>query len=182
MALVSRGIDDVGHDEWAPFCHGRGVTDNKRRLPVVQPKLEDEGEPRPAWHWVGFGAVAIFVAWLPLAAIAEAIGRRLVRGRVGSEVALADLSRSERFKALAMIALPQAVALALASMAGGFLVTRFGTGTKARDAAFAGACVGLLALGLTFAQAGFSLAAFIVPILATAFAALGGRLGLRRSL
>jgi len=161
------------------------VTDNKssakRRLPVVQPKAEDEAEPRPAWHWVGFGAVAIFVAWLPLAWLAEAIGRRLVAGKVaGGEAALAELSRSERLSALAMIALPQAVALALASAGGGFLVTRFGTGTKARDAAFAGACVGLLALGLTFASAGFSLAAFIVPLLATAFAALGGRLGLRR--
>jgi hypothetical protein len=161
------------------------VTDNKRRLPVVQPKALDEGEPRPAWHWVGFGAVAIFVAWLPLAWLAEATGRRLVASKVGtSEAALAELSRSERLSALAMIALPQALALALASAAGGFLVTRFGQGPKtklrARDAAFAGACVGLLALGLTFASAGFSLAAFIVPLLATGFAALGGRLGLRR--
>ena len=157
------------------------MTDNKRRLPVVQPKIEEEGEPRPAWHWAGFGAVAIFVAWLPLAWVAEAVGRRLVASKVaGGEAALAGLSRSERISALAMIALPQALALALASVGGGFLVTRFGQGTKARDAAFAGACVGLLALGLTFASAGFSLAAFVVPLLATAFAALGGRLGLRR--
>jgi tRNA-(ms[2]io[6]A)-hydroxylase len=157
------------------------VTDNKRRLPVVQPKVEDEGEPRPGWHWVGFGAVAIFVAWLPLAWVAEAIGRRLVGSKLpGGEAALAELSRSERLSVLAMIALPQALALAIASAGGGFLVTRFGRETKARDAAFAGACVGLLALGLTFASAGFSFAAFVVPLLATAFAALGGRLGLRR--
>jgi tRNA-(ms[2]io[6]A)-hydroxylase len=157
------------------------VTDNKRRLPVVQPKVEDEGEPRPGWHWVGFGAVAIFVAWLPLAWVAEAIGRRLLASKLpGGEAALSELSRSERLSVLAMIALPQALALAIASVGGGFLVTRFGRETKARDAAFAGACVGLLALGLTFASAGFSFAAFIVPLLATAFAALGGRLGLRR--
>jgi hypothetical protein len=157
------------------------VTDKKRRLPIVQPKVEDEGEPRPVWHWVGFGAVAIFVAWLPLAWVAEAIGRRLVASKVqGGEAALAELSRSERLSALALIALPQAAALALASIAGGFLVTRFGQGTTARDAAFAGACVGLLALGLTFAQAGFSVAALVVPILAIAFAGVGGRLGLRR--
>lgn len=152
------------------------MTDNKRRLPVVQPKLEDEGEPRPAWHWVGFGAVAIFVAWLPLAWVAEAIGARLV----ASKGPLEELSRAERLRALAMIALPQAFALALAALAGGFLVTKFGQGTRARDAAFSGACVGFLALGLTFASAGFSLAAFVVPLLATALAALGGRLGLRR--
>jgi tRNA-(ms[2]io[6]A)-hydroxylase len=160
------------------------VTDNdkKRRLPVVQAKSEDEGEPRPAWHWVGFGAVAIFVAWLPLAYAAESIGRRLVVAKLGAgEAKLSELSRSERLGALAMIALPQAAALALAAAAGGFLVTRFGQGTRTRDAAFAGLCVGLLALGLTFAQAGASLAALVVPLLATGGAALGGRLGARRS-
>ena len=144
------------------------MPDNKRRLPVVQPKLEDEDEPRPAWHWVGFGAVAIFIAWLPLAWVAQAIGQRLY-----------DAS-SARARAYAALVVPQILALALASTAGGFLVTRFGKGTRARDAAFAGACVGFLALGLTFASSGFSLAAFIVPLLATAFAGLGGRLGLRR--
>jgi hypothetical protein len=162
------------------------VTDNenqpKRRLPVIQAPKEEPEEPRPAWHWVVFGAVAIFVAWLPLAYLAESIGRRLVLGRVGGgEEKLAELSRSERLTALAMIALPQALALVLAGLAGGFLVTRFGQGTRPRDAAFAGLCVGLLALGITFAQVGASLASLVVPILATASAALGGRLGRRGS-
>ncbi len=78
-----------------------------------------------------------------------------------------------------MIAVPQAAALILAGMAGGFLVTKFGQGTRTRDAAFAGLCVGLLALGITFAQVGASLASLIVPMLATGAAALGGALGAR---
>jgi hypothetical protein len=155
----------------------------KRRLPVLQAKdAPEDGDPRPGWHWVVFGAVAIFVAWLPLAYVAESIGRRLVLGRVGGgEEKLAELSRSERVTALAMIAVPQALALILAGIAGGFLVTRFGQGTRPRDAAFAGLCVGLLALGLTVAQVGASLASLVVPLLATASAALGGIIGRRRS-
>lgn len=161
--------------------HNEKSTNEKRRLPVLQAK-EEPGEPRPGWHWVVFGAVAIFVAWLPLAYLAESIGRRLVVGRVGGgEEKLAELSRSERLGALAMIAVPQALALFVAGVCGGFLVTKFGQGTRVRDAAFAGLCVGLLALGLTFAQVGVSLASLVVPLLATGAAALGGVLGRRRS-
>jgi len=125
--------------------------------------------------------VAIFVVWLPLAYAAEAVSRRLVTGKLGpGETALASLSRSDRVTVLVMFALPQVVALFSSGIAGGFLVTRFGAGTRRRDAAFAGLAVGLLALGLTYAQAGPSLAALVVPLLAGAAAALGGALGKRR--
>ncbi|HEY1959854.1 MAG TPA: hypothetical protein VGH28_29805 [Polyangiaceae bacterium] len=156
--------------------------DVKRRLPVVQPPAEPAEEPRPAWHWVGFGAVAIFIVWLPLAYLAESLGRRLTAGTLGpaGDAHFSDLSRSERLAVLARLALPQAVALVLAAMAGGFLVTRFGQKTTSRDAAFAGLTVGALALGLTFSQAGFSLAGFVVPLVATGAAAAGGMLGRRR--
>ena len=161
------------------------MTDNrdaKRRLPVVQNAAEPDEEPRPAWHWVGFGAVAIFVVWLPLAYVAEAVGRRLSAGKLGPvESHFAELSRSDRLKVLAMIAVPQALALVLAGLAGGFLVTRFGQKTTRRDAAFSGLSVGLLALGLAFSQAGFSLAGLVVPLLATAAAAAGGAIGVRRA-
>jgi hypothetical protein len=183
-ARGTAGIDGDAHDDGRPFCHGRGVPNNengKRRLPLIQTKAEDPEEPRPPWHWVGFGAVAIFVAWLPLAYAAEAVSRRLVAGRLGSgETKLADLPRSERLTVLAMIAGPQVVALVIAGLAGGFLVTRFGQGTRRREAAFAGLAVGLLALGLTYAQAGPSVAALVVPLLATTSAAVGGVLGTRR--
>jgi len=154
------------------------VADNeKRRLPVLQAQGEEPEEARPPWHWVGFGAVAIFVAWLPLAWIAEAVGRRLAGDRLAR---LGELDHHARLVVYAELAVPQAVALVLAAMAGGFLVTKFGQGTRRRDAAFAGLAVGLLALGLTFAQAGFSIAPLVVPLLAMGAAAAGGAVGARR--
>ncbi len=183
-ALGTTRIDGDGHDDGRPFCHGRRVpnTENgKRRLPVIQePAAGQTEEPRPAWHWIGFGAVAIFVVWLPLAYAAEAVSRRLVTSKLGTgETKLADLSRSDRFTVLAMFSVPQVVALVMAGLAGGFLVTRFGRGTRRREAAFAGLAVGLLAFGMTYAQAGFS--GLIVPLLAAASAAGGGALGRRQS-
>ncbi len=166
------------HDWGRPFCHVRGVTDNtkKRRLPVVQSAgAESEEEPRPPWHWVGFGAVAIFIVWLPLAYAAEALGRRLLAPRLAGRN-IEDLAHSERLRLLTMLAVTQLAALVIASLAGGFLVTRFGRGTRRRDAAFAGLAVGLLALGLTCSQ-GASAAALIVPLVAGAAAGAGGALG-----
>ncbi len=160
------------------------MTDNDkrrtpRRLPVLQSKNDEPEEPRPAWHWVGFGAVAIFVAWLPLAYLAENMGRKLATARLGG-AALESVSRNERLAVLARVAVPQILALAVSGAFGGFLVTKFGQNTKRRDAAFAGLSVGVLALGLTYSQVGFSLAALLVPILACASAAAGGALGARR--
>jgi hypothetical protein len=173
---------------WArPFCHGRGVPNNengkkaRRRLPLVSNAATEPAEERPPWHWVGFGAVAIFVVWLPLAYAAEAVSRRLVAAKLGTaEASFADLPRSERLTVLAMLSVPQAIALVVAGLAGGFLVTRFGHGTKRRDAAFAGLAVGVLALGLTCAEMGSSFAALVVPLLATASAMAGGALGARK--
>ncbi len=158
------------------------MTDNeKRRLPVLQSKgPEETEEPRPAWQWVGFGAVAIFVAWLPLAWVGESVGRRLAQSKLGG-ADIESLSRADRLSVLARIALPQVVALALAGAFGGFLVTRFGHDTRRRDAAFAGLAVGLLALGLTFSQVGFSIAALVVPLLASLAALAGGALGRMKS-
>lgn len=149
---------------------------DKRRLPVLQASGAEPEEPRPPWHWVGFGAVAVFVAWLPLAYVAEAVGRRLA-GRALDD--LAQLTRHERLVVFAKIGIPQALALAIAAAGGGFLVTRFGSGTRRRDAAYAGLCVGLLALGLTYAQMGVSLAPLVVPLLAAGAAAAGGVVGKR---
>lgn len=123
------------------------------------------------------------MAWLPLAWVGENVGRRLAQSRLvglgGADIE--SLTRSERLGVLARIALPQVVALALAGAFGGFLVTRFGHDTRRRDAAFAGLAVGLLALGLTFSQVGFSLAALVVPLLASLASLAGGALGRRKS-
>jgi hypothetical protein len=148
------------------------VADNsesgKRRLPVLSANAAPSEPPRPPWHWIGFGAVAIFVVWLPLVSVADAISRRLVAGRAESAWTLFAL------------VVPHAAALVLAAVAGGFLVTRFGAGTRTREAWLAGLAVGLLALGLTWTSAGISLGPLVVPALATAAAAAGGAIGKRR--
>ena len=53
--------------------------ESKRRLPVLKTPAEEGADepPRPPWQWVGFGAVAIFVVWTPLAYLAGLAGRRL---------------------------------------------------------------------------------------------------------
>lgn len=148
-------------------------------------KPEDAEPPRPPWHWVGFGTVAIFVAWLPLAYLAESVSDRIVASRLppGDAAELGErlraLSPAARRTAVVLMALPHVAALVLAALAGGFLVTRFGAGTRPREAALSGLLVGLLALGLTYAQTGVSLAPVIVPMVATLAAWGGGRLGRR---
>jgi hypothetical protein len=130
---------------------------------------------------VGFGAVVVFITWLPLAWIAGAVSHRLVVGKLGAgELELRSLPTSTRLEVIAMLAGPHAIALALASMAGGFLVTRYGDDTRPRDSALAGFVVGVLALGITYAQVGFSMAAMVVPVVASASSALGGSMGRRR--
>ncbi|HSQ64111.1 MAG TPA: hypothetical protein VLM85_12885 [Polyangiaceae bacterium] len=162
-----------------------GDKSSHRRLTVLQSKPEDDEPPRPPWHWVGFGAVAIFVVWLPLAYGAESVSSRVVASRLPPGDAadlgarLRELSPAARRTTIVLMAMPHVAALVLAALAGGFLVTRFGAGTRPREAALAGLMVGLLALGLTYAQTGVSLAPLVVPLVATLAAWLGGRLGRR---
>src|SRR5438552_5827003 len=94
----------------------------KRRLPVLKADPEPEEDSRhPPWQWVGFGTVMIFAAWLPLAYLAEAIKSRLAASLgVGGAIALA------------------LAPLALAAVAGGFLVGRFGKPAGPREAALSG--------------------------------------------
>jgi len=165
-------------------------TDNKRRLPVLksapEPSDADE-EDRPPWHWVGFGTVGIFGAWLPLMAVAQKLSDALILravGHVGSaeEAArsLANASAQDRLRVGLMLAIPHGLALAIAAVAGGFLVGRFGKGLGPREAAIAGVALGIVIGGLTFGVVGVS--GFLAPLaLATPFAAAGGALGRRRA-
>ena len=63
----------------------------KRRLPVLlSPKSSpsddgDTGEPRPPWHWVGFGVVIIFAAWLPLSYVGGAVQRSMLASKFGQD-------------------------------------------------------------------------------------------------
>jgi hypothetical protein len=145
----------------------------KRRLPML--KSEGDGherdEARPAWQWVGFGTVMIFIAWLPLAYVGTAIVVRPGGGGAETRPGGAHLGG---------VLLATLLPLALAALAGGFLVGRFGKPAGVREALVAGAATGLLAVGLTALSGPFSPLFLLVIALATGFAGVGGVVGVRR--
>jgi tRNA-(ms[2]io[6]A)-hydroxylase len=168
----------------------------RRRLPVLQDKPpsgsggEGEDEQRPPLHWVGFGVVAIFAAWLPLTYLAGSISARLLRARFGAappaEAVLSMLrgmDAGEQVRLLAIVALPGLAALAVAAFGGGFVVGRFGSGTGAREAAWAGAVTALLASAMAWSSATASsiVAAATTLAVAAVFSGWGGRFGARRA-
>lgn len=165
----------------------------KRHLPVVStPPVNAEAEPEEsavtkAWQWVAFGAVLVFAAWLPLAVVAQKVSDALVARALGAaatreEIAarVATMHGGALASLEAALAVPHAVALALAASTGGFVMARFG-GSSARAAALAGAVVGLVASALAIASSAASWALAVVVALASAFAALGGALGRARA-
>ncbi len=164
----------------------------RRRLPVIQnepkesPGEEENEEPRPPWHWVGFGTVAILAVWLALAYVAGAVARSIMQSRFGKDaseeqiqIAMAAMDANERARLMATIAIPNVLALALAAFAGGFIVGRFGTGTGPREAARAGAVVACIVSivawrGVTAASI---IALVVILAVAMGFAAWGGKFG-----
>ena len=173
---------------------------DRRRLPVIPsapPAAPDDvtAEARPPWHWVGFGTVAIFAGWLPLAYAAQAAVARVLAARFGATATEAELSRSvgtmtigERNSLMAILALPHVAALGLAAFGGGYLVGRFGARAGTREASTAGAMTALVALVLALgggAAAGAAAAiasSFVLVVVAVGFAWWGGRSGLARRL
>jgi hypothetical protein len=144
----------------------------KRRLTVLN-NLEPQGEtgqedpPRRPWQWVGFGALAIVTVWVPLAALAGAIAQALAKSAESTSTSVA-------------IALVYAAALSLGAAMGGYLVGRWGTAAvRIREAALAGLVAAATAIGITWVAFGPSVGALLVLPLATPWAALGGRWGLR---
>jgi hypothetical protein len=148
----------------------------KRRLPVLNsPSAErDEAEPRRPWQWVGFGTLAIFTTWVPLAALA---------GAAASRLGGADAEGQERATVgLIMVSL-YAAALALGAALGGFLVGRWGpAGVGVREAALAGLGAAAVAGVVTWASSGPSAGALLLALVALPTAALGGRVGERARL
>jgi hypothetical protein len=136
----------------------------KRRLPVLQATTDgDPAEPsRPPWQWVVFGALGIFVVWLPIQAIATAVA-----GRTG-------------------IASASGAALAASSLAGGFMVGRWGADrVGVREAALAGLAATVVAIALTrisfpIAPGPLLLTSLVITAIAVPMAALGGKLGVYR--
>lgn len=169
----------------------------RRRLPVIQNEPSrndgvasgDEDEVRPPWHWVGFGTVAIFAAWLPLAYAAGAVSAKVMASRFGADASketiersLATMSSGDHARLMATVALPSILGLALAAFAGGIIVGRFGTGTGAREAAYSGAVTALVASAIAWAglTASSFIAAAVTFAVAVGFAAWGGRFGASR--
>jgi hypothetical protein len=138
----------------------------KRRLPVLKAPGEEAADepPRPPWQWVGFGAIAIFVVWTPLAFLAGLAGRRFGGGD-GAVLVHAG------FFALSSV---------LAALAGGYLVGRWGAaGVGVREAGLAGLAAALVASVLAWVQAGLSLGPLVTVLLLVPAAGLGGWLGLK---
>jgi hypothetical protein len=142
----------------------------KRRLPVLQEPPADDPDtpPRPPWQWVGFGALGIVVVWLPLAWLAALLVLHI--GGVEAPPWLGVLLFG--------------ASLVLASLAGGYLVGRWGTrGVGIREAALAGlsAAVAAAAVGSGGLSVGLRAAIFAAAVTtAVPPAAFGGRLGMKR--
>jgi hypothetical protein len=142
----------------------------KRRLPVLQepPGDDPDAPPRPPWQWVGFGALGVFVVWLPLAWVTTLVVLRL-GGPEAPPVAQALLF---------------AASLVLAALAGGYLVGRWGTrGVGVREAALSGLSAGVVAATIASGNLGVPLRVLITVgavSVAAPPAALGGRLGMKK--
>lgn len=152
----------------------------------------EDDEARPPWHWVGFGTIATFACWLPLAYVAEAVRHRIFVSRFGAspsredvELAFAAMNGMERFRWTAMQTLPHLVAFAGSAFAGGLLVGRFGGGTGPREGAASGLVTALVALAVSWrvlAEGGWgAVVSVVVPlVVAVSFAWWGGRVGSRK--
>lgn len=142
----------------------------RRHLPVLkEPQADDPGDPpRSPWQWAGFGAIGVFVVWVPLASLAARLVLRAdgARASAGAQ------------------ALLFATSLVLASLAGGYLVGRWGTrGVGARHAALAGLAAGVVASTMASGGLGLGLRAIVTAaavVVAAPPAALGGRLGMKK--
>jgi hypothetical protein len=145
----------------------------RRRLPLLQPASQGQSdEPaRPAWQWVGFGAVAIFGAWVPLSALAGALGAALL-------ARASDPTAMRRAALLASSA--YALELAAGALAGGYLVGRWGpAGVGLRQALLSGVSAAVLLVAATWVSSGPSVGMVVVAALAPLMAVLGAALGLR---
>jgi hypothetical protein len=146
------------------------VTDRKRRLPLLDRHPEgDQPQARPAWQWVAFGAAAMFVAWLPLSAIAV----KIVAGSAAAQGPTGHATRDA-----AIVAFTYGLVLVLGAAAGGFIVGRWGVPSAGvREAALAGLAAALGAVVLSWMSLGVEPALLWVTALAVPAAAIGGLLG-----
>jgi hypothetical protein len=130
--------------------------------------------------------MTIFAVWLPLAYPATSLAQRLVaRYAVGStpeEIAraLASAPPGEIARLEVLVRVLLAIPLALAALAGGYLVGRWGRNVGVIHAALAGLVAGIVSCGLSWARGEFSWAPLAGIALAVPMSSLGGWLGRRR--
>lgn len=149
-----------------------------RRLPVIQePAGEDaEAAARPPWQWVLIGSGLLVTIWTPSVAVSLASARKVAELRGSAAVGPGV--------AAGLVAL----SFALASLAAGYLVARFGPRTSLKHATFAGlaAAAEIWVLALMGGAFGSTLVGFSALLslaaLASAFCVLGAWLRRRRKL
>jgi hypothetical protein len=153
----------------------------KRRLPVLPSTSPSDEEERPPWHWSGIGLVAIFLAWLPLAAMGNVIVKRML-GASDPGAAPAEVPARVRVS----IVVVSALGFVVAAFAGGYLVGRFGGKAGPKQAGLSGLAAALLAWAIALAQPGgggsvliWMMVLVVMSGLGGSMALLGGRAGLR---
>ena len=142
----------------------------KRRLPML-PKVEvgdESDEDRPPWHWSAIGAVAVFLAWLPLAYIVNGPLGGLFNGGMVAKIAAVALNLA---------------AFVSGSFAGGYLVGRFGGRAGVKEATVSGVAASVIAWALAAAQARSGVLVWIMlltgmAMLGAGSARVGGAVGL----
>jgi MFS family permease len=147
----------------------------KRRLPVLQNKSEDEAEvERPPWHWSAIGVVAIFLGWLPLVMVVDALLAKMAPSD-GENVAA-----STRIGTLVAVG----SSFALACFGAGYLIGRFGDRAGKREATVAGAAAAVVAwlIGLRGGATGGVLTWAVLLVVLVALAAPVCRFGASRGL
>lgn len=142
-----------------------------RRLPILGQKpapplgapslpLPDQDDDRPPWHWSAIGTVLVFVLWLPLSMVTAWVGQ----GRTPVAQLVAAIT-----------------GLALAAIAGGAIVARYGKTAGVREATVSGLAVGIVATLVAIVASGQPANVWVlVPVgaFSAGFCHLGGRLGM----
>lgn len=159
-----------------------------RRLPVLQEAASpDDG--RPPWHWTFIGTLFALSIWVPLAMLSSWIAGRAVHRWVGEgppdAVAeqLAAAAGPTRVGLWFAVTVVPILSFAVACLAAGALVGRFGSKAGEREAMLGAALAGAVGASLSALQAGwaFSLMGLLVLVPVGAGAGwLGGRLGWKK--
>lgn len=147
------------------------------------PETREEDQDRPPWQWSIIGAVAVFLAWLPLAALLNTLVARALRSAAPPDSA--DISAAATPLARAVIMGANAFCFAIAALGGGYLVGRFGGRAGVRQAMTSGLVAAVVAWLLAAAQSPEKSPLVWIPLvlllagLGGGAAYLGGRLGRR---